>query len=136
MSLRGLVFSLTGVFPNLSATPSDDLSDATGRLDVGKHEARQRIESHGGTVAENVSGRTKYLLAGESPGAGKLEKAAKGRAQLIDLRGLDALIAGEPPGPATIGFFSTGFGGNTLGYTRGKKAVDELMKRGQKRDRS
>ena len=136
MALRGIHFCLTGTYPSLSTTSADDLSDATGRLDVGKYEAKVLIVSHGGIVTNNVSAKTMYLIAGESPGAGKLEKAAKGRAQLIDLKGLDALIAGESPGPATIGFFSTGFGGNTIGYKKGKSAVDELMKRGQKRDRS
>ena len=131
MALSGKTFCLTGTFPELSTARADDLSDATGRLDVGKREITQLIMSRGGTVVTSVSGRTTYLLTGDSPGVSKLEKAAKGRTQLINLKSLDALIAGEPLEPVAIGFFSTGFGGNTLGHKRGKMAVDELLKRGR-----
>lgn len=137
MSLSGMQFTLTGTFPYLGALAyEDNLSDATGRLDIGKDGVTQLIVSNGGTVTSSVSGNTNYLLAGVSPGVAKLEKAARaGTAQLIDLEGLGALMAGGQPEPVTIDVFSTGYGGNTLGCKRGKVAVEALLMRGQKRKR-
>jgi len=48
---------------------------------------------------------------------------------------VDALIIGASLQPPSIGFFSAGFVGNTLGPERGEAAVEALLKRGQKRER-
>jgi DNA ligase (NAD+) len=55
--LEGMTFVITGTLPTLS-----------------RREAKALIEEHGGKVTGSVSGRTSYLLAGESPGS-KLRKA-------------------------------------------------------------
>lgn len=55
--LAGLTFVITGTLPTLT-----------------REEARSLIEAHGGKVTGSVSGKTSYLLAGESPGS-KLRKA-------------------------------------------------------------
>jgi DNA ligase (NAD+) len=56
-NLSGLTFVVTGILPTMSRT-----------------EAKEFIESHGGKVTGSVSGKTDYLLAGESAGS-KLTKA-------------------------------------------------------------
>ena len=56
-NLSGLTFVVTGTLPTMSRT-----------------EAKEFIESHGGKVTGSVSGKTDYLLAGESAGS-KLTKA-------------------------------------------------------------
>jgi DNA ligase (NAD+) len=56
-SLAGLTFVITGTLPTM-----------------GRKEAAELIESHGGKVTGSVSKKTDYLVAGESAGS-KLEKA-------------------------------------------------------------
>lgn len=57
MALSGLSFVITGTLPSYS-----------------REEAKQLIESNGGTVAGSVSRQTRYLLAGDDAGS-KLVKA-------------------------------------------------------------
>jgi DNA ligase (NAD+) len=56
-SLAGLTFVITGTLPTM-----------------GRKEAAELIESHGGKVTGSVSKKTDYLVAGESAGS-KLDKA-------------------------------------------------------------
>jgi DNA ligase (NAD+) len=55
--LAGLTFVITGTLPTLS-----------------RQEAKALIEAHGGKLTGSVSGKTSYLLLGQSPGS-KLRKA-------------------------------------------------------------
>jgi DNA ligase (NAD+) len=64
--LTGLTFVITGTLPTLS-----------------RNDANALIETHGGRVAGSVSGKTNYLLAGESPGS-KLRKAKSLEVPIID----------------------------------------------------
>lgn len=64
--LSGLTFVLTGTLPTLS-----------------RREATALIEAHGGRVTGSVSGRTDYLLLGESPGS-KLDKAQRLNVPTVD----------------------------------------------------
>lgn len=64
--LSGLTFVLTGTLPTLS-----------------RREATELIEAYGGRVTGSVSGRTDYLLLGESPGS-KLDKAQRLNVPTID----------------------------------------------------
>ncbi len=73
-TLAGLTFVLTGTLPNLA-----------------RQEARRLIESHGGKVTGSVSGKTDYLVVGESPGS-KLQKARELGVREIDEAGLLDLI--------------------------------------------
>jgi DNA ligase (NAD+) len=64
--LAGLTFVITGTLPTL-----------------GRREAKGLIEAHGGKVTGSVSGKTSYLLVGESPGS-KLRKAESLGVPIID----------------------------------------------------
>ncbi len=64
--LDGLKFVITGTLPTMD-----------------RKEAQKLIEDNGGTVSGSVSGRTDYLLAGESAGS-KLEKARALGVRVID----------------------------------------------------
>jgi len=137
MALAGKRFVLTGMFPAASKIVNqDDLSDATGRLDIGKAEVKQQIRAYGGVVTSAISAKTTHLVAGEEPGNAKLEQAAKtAGTKLIDLAGLNALIAGAEPTAPKIELFSAGFEGNSIGAPRGAAAVKLLVQRGMKRER-
>jgi DNA ligase (NAD+) len=74
--LAGLTFVVTGTLPTLS-----------------RDEAKEYIERRGGKVTGSVSGKTDYVVAGESPGS-KLEKAQRLAVKIVDQAGLRAL-AGE-----------------------------------------
>jgi DNA ligase (NAD+) len=74
LPLAGLTFVITGTLPTLSRT-----------------EARDLIQAHGGKVTESVSGKTNYLVAGESPGS-KLRKAQERGVQVLDEAGLREMI--------------------------------------------
>jgi DNA ligase (NAD+) len=52
------------------------------------------IERFGGKVTGSVSGKTSYLLAGDSPGS-KLEKAQSLGVQVIDEDSLRQILQGE-----------------------------------------
>lgn len=73
-ALTGLKFVLTGSLPNLTRDETTNL-----------------IESHGGRVTSSVSGKTSYVVAGDSPGS-KIDKAAKNDIPVIDEDGLRQLI--------------------------------------------
>jgi DNA ligase (NAD+) len=57
LTLAGLTFVITGALPSMS-----------------RDQAKALIERHGGRVTGSVSGRTDYLLVGESPGGTKYNK--------------------------------------------------------------
>jgi DNA ligase (NAD+) len=75
-TLADLTFVITGTLPRLS-----------------RREAKELIERHGGRVTGSVSGKTDYLLLGESPGS-KLDKARNLGVPQIDETGLRRMING------------------------------------------
>ncbi len=75
--LAGKVLVLTGTLPVLS-----------------REQATERILAAGGRVTGSVSGKTDYLLAGESPGS-KLEKAQRLGVAVLDEAGLEKLLGGS-----------------------------------------
>lgn len=137
MALAGKRFVLTGTFSAVSKVVNqDELSDATGRLDIGKAEVTQQIRAYGGVVTSAISAKTTHLLAGQEPGNAKLEQAARtAGTKLIDLAGLNALIAGTEPTAPKIELFSAGFQCNSIGASKGAAAVKVLAQRGVKRER-
>ncbi len=74
--LAGMTFVLTGTLPNLT-----------------REEATALIEAHGGRATGSVSGKTSYVVAGESAGS-KLDKANQLGVAVIDEAGLRALVEG------------------------------------------
>ncbi len=56
----------------------------TGALSQPRKEIAKMIEQHGGKVAGSVSGKTDYLVAGESPGGSKYRKARQLETPIID----------------------------------------------------
>ena len=75
-SLNGKTFVITGTLPNLT-----------------RNEAKHRIEAAGGKVSSSVSGKTDYLVCGESPGS-KLGKAKELGVDVIDEEMLGSLLKG------------------------------------------
>jgi DNA ligase (NAD+) len=73
-ALAGLTFVLTGTLPTMS-----------------RNEAKALIEANGGKVTGSVSGKTGYVVAGESAGS-KLDKAEQLGVAIVDEDGLRALI--------------------------------------------
>jgi DNA ligase (NAD+) len=73
-SLKGLTFVITGTLSSFT-----------------RDEAKGFIESHGGRVTGSVSGRTDYLVAGESAGS-KLVKAQKLGVSVLDQEALLRLV--------------------------------------------
>ncbi len=78
--LAGLTLVLTGTLPDLT-----------------REEATERILLAGGRVTSSVSKKTDYLVAGESAGASKLEKAERLGVRVVDEAALLGLLAGESP---------------------------------------
>ena len=74
-TLEGKTFVITGTLPSLSRDQAADL-----------------IRSHGGKVTSAVSGKTDYLVAGESAGS-KLAKAQKLEVAVVDEEGLRKLLS-------------------------------------------
>jgi DNA ligase (NAD+) len=74
-TLDGRTFVITGTLPSLSRDQAADL-----------------IRSHGGKVTSAVSGKTDYLVAGESAGS-KLAKAQKLEVAVLDEEGLRKLLS-------------------------------------------
>lgn len=66
----------------------------TGTLPVGRNEAKDLIEAHGGAVLGSVSKKTNYLVAGEEAGS-KLQKAMELEIPVLDWDGLQRLIRNE-----------------------------------------
>lgn len=73
-ALDGLTFVITGTLPNYS-----------------RDAAKELIQQYGGKVTDSVSGKTDYLVVGESPGS-KLAKARELGVKVLDEAGLLALI--------------------------------------------
>jgi DNA ligase (NAD+) len=70
----------------------------TGTLEAfSREDAKARIEALGGKVTNSLSGRTDYLVVGESPGT-KLDKATKLGVATLDEKAFVALLA-EGPSP-------------------------------------
>jgi DNA ligase (NAD+) len=65
--LDGLTFVITGTLPTMS-----------------REEATRFVERHGGRVTGSVSGKTSYLLVGDSPGGRKYRKAQQLEVPMID----------------------------------------------------
>jgi len=65
--LDGLTFVITGTLPTMS-----------------REEATRFVERHGGRVTGSVSGKTSYLLVGDSPGGSKYRKAQQLEVPMID----------------------------------------------------
>ena len=65
----------------------------TGTLpDMTREEASRRIVALGGKVTGSVSGKTSYVVAGDSPGGAKLEKAERLGVPVIDEAALLELL--------------------------------------------
>lgn len=79
VTLSGVTLVITGTFADRSR---DDIKAA--------------LVARGAKVTGSVSGRTDYLVAGETPGS-KLAKAEELDVTVLDEAGLDALLAGKPP---------------------------------------
>lgn len=75
--LSGLTFVITGTLPTL-----------------GRKEATEYVESHGGKVTGSVSKKTDYLVAGEAAGS-KLDKANALGIPVIDEAGLRKMVEEE-----------------------------------------
>jgi DNA ligase (NAD+) len=83
--LAGKTFVLTGTLPALT-----------------REEATERIMNAGGRVTSSVSKKTDYVVAGESPGASKFQKAERMEVPIIDEAALLELLA-DAAEPSTEG---------------------------------
>ncbi len=72
--LQGMTFVITGTLPTL-----------------GRDEAKELIQQHGGKVTDSVSAKTSYLVLGENPGS-KLDKARQLGIPILDEPALINLI--------------------------------------------
>ncbi len=67
----------------------------TGTLEnTGRHEAKQLVETLGGTVGSSVTKKTSYVVAGDSPGS-KIDDARKLGTPVIDETAFIALVKNE-----------------------------------------
>src|SRR5450432_3272405 len=62
---------------------------------LSREEAKARIEAAGGKVTNSLSGKTDYLVVGESPGT-KLDKATRLGVATLDEAAFAGLLAGDP----------------------------------------
>jgi len=69
----------------------------TGALSRSRDEMVRVIGQHGGKVTGSVSGRTDYLLVGESPGGSKYRKAQQLGVPIIDEDQLQAMVDQHSP---------------------------------------
>ena len=74
-TLDGFTFVITGTLPEMT-----------------RSEAKAFIEAHGGRVTGSVSGKTSFLVAGESAGS-KLEKARRLDVKVLDEASLREMAA-------------------------------------------
>jgi len=89
----GLSFSETGPAPSEGPLAGKTLV-LTGTLPVlSREQATERIMAAGGRVTGSVSGKTDYVVAGDSPGS-KLEKAERVGVPVLDEAGLVRLLDG------------------------------------------
>ena len=89
----GLCFSESGPAPSEGPLAGKTLV-LTGTLPVlSREQATERIMAAGGRVTGSVSGKTDYLVAGETPGS-KLEKAQRLGVAVLDEAGLTSLLDG------------------------------------------
>lgn len=81
--------------PSQPQTLMDKTFVLTGSLPTWtRNEATEFIEAHGGRVTGSVSGRTDYLVAGDSPGS-KLDKAQELEVPILDEQGLRELAGSD-----------------------------------------
>lgn len=80
LPLAGLSLAITGTLPSLS-----------------REQASELISAAGGKMVGSVSGKTSYLVMGETPGASKVQQATRHGVPILDEEGLRALLAGHPP---------------------------------------
>jgi len=76
----------------------------TGTLSRPRKEVAEMIEQHGGKVVGSVSGKTDYLVAGESPGGGKYRKAQQLGTPMIDEARLIGMIDQEQEDNSGVSF--------------------------------
>jgi DNA ligase (NAD+) len=77
-ALEGLTFVFTGALEGYT-----------------RSEAQALVERNGGAATSSVSGNTDYLVAGENPGASKLEDAEENDVPVVDREGFEALLVGR-----------------------------------------
>jgi DNA ligase (NAD+) len=78
--LSGKTFVLTGTLPDLT-----------------REQATERITAAGGRVTGSVSKNTDYVVAGDSPGASKFQKAERLEVPILDEAGLLELLGAAAP---------------------------------------
>ena len=78
-----------------AAARQDVRHHGNARAALSREEAKSRIEGLGGKVTNSLSGKTDYLVVGESPGS-KLEKATKLGVATLDEAAFVALLAAGP----------------------------------------
>ena len=65
----------------------------TGTLTVDRAEVKARLQALGAKVTGSVSGKTDYVVAGDSPGS-KVDKAQALGVPVLDEAGLERVIEG------------------------------------------
>jgi DNA ligase (NAD+) len=89
---QGLTFAEPGPPPGEGPLSGKTLV-LTGTLpDLTREQATERISRAGGRVTSSVSKKTDYLVAGDSPGASKFQKAERLEVPIVDEAGLLALL--------------------------------------------
>jgi DNA ligase (NAD+) len=84
--------------PERGSGPLDGLTIVvTGTLSgYTRDGAAEAIQSRGGKVTGSVSKKTSYVVAGDSPGAAKYDKAVDLGVPILDEAGFEALLSGGP----------------------------------------
>jgi DNA ligase (NAD+) len=90
---RGLRFEEAGPAPG-EGPLADRTLVLTGTLpELTREQATEAIAAAGGRVTSSVSGKTDYVVAGDQPGASKLEKAERLGVAILDEAALRELLA-------------------------------------------